>query len=205
MESGIQQLAEADALLLQRADAARTYGDDDRVPTIDEFVDFACPDCSVFHAERGDSLINRFVIGAGVNYRVRMYLIPRLMRGYQAAEAAYAAGALEGRSAFEGMMRLLLEHQEEWRYLLDPTPHFEEYARYLELPLDRFRELLERDAMAPLILSDIRMAQAMGVTGAPTFVFNRPGELTGEHSFYGNQPMSLFADYLERVGFPPPR
>ncbi len=192
-------------MLLQRADAARTYGEDDQMPTIDEFVDFACPDCAVFHVERGDSLINRFVIGAGVNYRFRIYLIPRLMRGYQAAEAAYVAGALAGRGGFEGMMRLLFEHQEEWRYLLDPTPHFEEYARHLGLPMEKFLELLGRDAMAPLILSDIRMAQAMGITGTPTFAFNRPGELTGEHTFYGNQPMALFAEYLQRVGFPPPR
>jgi predicted DsbA family dithiol-disulfide isomerase len=102
------------------------------------------------------------------------------------------------------MKRLLFENQEEWRHLLDPTPVFESYARRIGLPLESFRELLARDAMAPLILSDILRAQTAGVSGTPTFVFNRAGEFNGLIKFYGDQPLARFEEYLQLVRHPPP-
>jgi len=89
--------AAGDAELIARADAARTWGSDPSLPTIDEFVDMACSDCADFHMERGDSLLSRIVAGGRANYVVRIYPIPRLMRGYHAAEALLTAGAVGGK------------------------------------------------------------------------------------------------------------
>ena len=192
--------AAGDAELIARADAARTWGTDPTLPTIDEFVDMACSDCADFHMQRGDSLMAEIVVVSEANFVVRIYPIPRLLRGYHAAEALLTAGAIGGQAGFQGMLALLLSDQHTWADEVDPRETFTGYAGLLDLPVGTFRELLDRDAMAPLILSDFVRGQAVGVTGTPTFVFNPPGEYGGTHKFYGNQPIALFEEYLRRVG-----
>ena len=186
-----------DTRLIQQADRARMYGTDTTRVTVDEYVDYACPDCAAFHTERMDSLRAQFVDTGRVNFVVRFYPVPRLMRGYHAAEAALCAGGFGGRSAFEGMQQRLLREQETWRQLHDPRGQFVAYAETLGLPLDAFADCMERSAMAPLILGDVQLAQQAQVQGTPTFVYNVPGPYQGVVSFYGNQPMAQFQEALQ--------
>jgi predicted DsbA family dithiol-disulfide isomerase len=197
---GAQDAAAGDAELIQRADAARTWGTAEDRPTIDEFVDMACSDCADFHVQRGDSLMSMLVENGRANYVLRVYPIPRLLRGYHAAEALFTAGAIGGRRALTGMLNLLLFEQHTWSDLLDPRDRFVSFAERLGLDAERFAALLDRDALAPLIASDFVRGQALGVNGTPTFVFNRPGAYEGAVKFYGNQPLVLFETHLERVG-----
>jgi protein-disulfide isomerase len=190
--------ANADIELMQRADAARMVASETAQIMIDEFIDFACPDCRQFQLEKSDSL-QALVAEEDVIFVLRVYPIPRLLRGFQAAEAAFCAAAYLGRPGFWGMARQIFEHQSDWRFLLDPTPVFESYAGNIEVPMDEYRDCVTRDAMAPLIINDIRLASAAGVPGTPTFVFNKRDEFNGEERFYGVQPMSKFEESLERV------
>lgn len=190
--------ARADRQLLERADAARTVGTETAQIVIDQFIDFACPDCSNFHLQKADSLL-LLVNQEDLQLSIRFYPIPRLLRGFQAAEAALCAGAFIGQPGFFGMLQKLFEHQAEWRYELDPTPIFEGYAESVGLPLDEYRACAARDAMAPLIISDIRMAKDAQVPGTPTFVFNKRGEFTGDVQFYDVQPIARFREALEEV------
>ncbi len=194
----ITRMARTDIELIQRADAARMVASESAEVTLDEFIDFACPHCSAFHLQRADSLA-ALVEAEDLQFSIRVYPIPRLLRGFQAAEAAFCAGALAGRAGFLGMLDQLNRHQEAWRHLLDPTSIFEAYAANMELPMQEFSSCLARDAMAPLIISDIRLAKDAGVPGTPTFVFNKKGEFTGDEVFYDSQPMSRFRDSIERV------
>jgi protein-disulfide isomerase len=188
-----------DVELMQRADAARMYGTDTTRATIHEFVDFACSTCRAFYLERSDSLKARYVESGEVNLVVHTFVIPRLMRGYHAAEAAFCAGALAGRDGFEGMQRHLFTDQADWRAMRDPVPGFVAYADELGIPIEPFRDCLLRDAMAPLIMADMRTAGLARVTGTPTFVFLGPGQTNTEHQFYGNEPMVMFDQFLGRV------
>ncbi|UCC71830.1 MAG: thioredoxin domain-containing protein [Gemmatimonadota bacterium] len=190
--------ARSDIPLLERADAARTVGSETAVIVIDQFIDFACPDCTAFHMQKADSLL-AMVEEEDLRLSIRFYPIPRLLRGFQAAEAALCAAALVGRPGFLGMLQQLFEHQADWRYALDPTPVFDSYAEGIGVPLDRYRECAARDAMAPLIISDIRMAKDAGIPGTPTFVFNKRGELTGDVQFYDVQPMARFREAIEQI------
>jgi protein-disulfide isomerase len=194
----ITRMARSDILLIERADAARTVASESAEVTLDEFIDFACPDCSAFYLQRADSL-DALVEAEDLQFTIRVYPIPRLLRGFQAAEAAFCAGALADRPGFLGMVDQLHRHQEAWRHLLDPTSMFEAYAANLDLPTQQFTSCLARDAMAPLIISDIRLAMEAGIPGTPTFVFNKTGEFTGDELFYDNQPMSRFRESIERV------
>ena len=49
----------------------------------------------------------------------------------------------------------------------------------------------------------ILRAQTAGVSGTPTFVFNRTGEFNGLVKFYGDQPLARFEEYLQMVRHPP--
>ena len=66
-------------------------------------------------------------------------------------------------------------------------PAFEHYAREAALPLAAFRDCYTRDAVAPLIMTDLRLGGRYGATGTPTFVFVPPGRsATPADRFYGN-------------------
>jgi len=188
----------ADIPLLQRADSVRIFLSETAEVVIEEFIDFACSDCRQFHSQMGDSL-RTLVEDEDVTFILRVFPIPRLMRGYHASEAAFCAGALAGRSAFLAMVDRLFTYQTSWKPQVDPTPFFEAYAEDIGVPLAAFSNCLERDAMAPLIISDVRLASDYGVPGTPTFVFNKKEEFSGEEKFYGIQPMSRFMESIEDV------
>ncbi len=188
----------ADIPLIQRADTARIIGSDTAQVMIDEFIDFASPDCRQFHMEKADSL-QALVVEENAIFIIRVFPIPRLMRGFQAAEAAFCAAAFAGQPGFLGMLDQLFTYQNAWRGELDPTPFFEAYAEDLNVPLAEFRDCMKRDAMAPLIINDIRLAKDAGVLGTPTFVFNKTEEFNGDEKFYGVQPMSRFEESIENI------
>jgi protein-disulfide isomerase len=190
--------AGADIELLQRADAARSITTPTADVTIDEFIDFACSHCANFHLQRGDSL-QALVVAEDLNLAIRVFPIPRLLRGFQAAEAAFCAAAYTGRPGFTGMLKQLFENQAAWSQELDPTQIFETYARNLDVPLAPYRECVARDAMAPLIVNDVRIAKDLGVRGTPTFVFNQTGEFIGDEQFYSPESMALFLESIGRV------
>jgi len=190
--------ATADIPLLQRADSIRIFLSETAEVVVEEFIDFACSDCRQFHLQKADSL-RALVEDEDITFILRIYPIPRLMRGYHAAEAAFCAGALAGRSAFLSMVDRLFTYQTSWKPQIDPTPFFEAYAEDIGVPLAEFSNCLERDAMAPLIVSDVRMASDYGAPGTPTFVFNKKDEFSGSEAFYGVQPMSRFKESIDNV------
>lgn len=190
--------AGADIELLQRADAARSIATPTAEVTIDEFIDFACSHCANFHLQRGDSL-QALIVAEDLNLSIRVFPIPRLMRGFQAAEAAFCAAAYTGRPGFMGMLKQLFENQTAWSQQLDPTPIFETYARNVDVPLFPYRDCVARDAMAPLIVNDVRIAKDLGIRGTPTFVFNKTGEFVGDEQFYSPDSMALFLESIQRV------
>jgi protein-disulfide isomerase len=187
-----------DGDLLDRADAARTFGAgpggalDPAVPTIHEFVDFACPLCRDVFFARADSVKAAFVATGRANFVVRAYPIPRLLRGPHAAEAAFCAGALGGQPAFAHFQRRLLGEQANWRFLRDPEPLFRQFAAEADLDAEAFAECVARDAVAPLLFADTRLGVTLGAPGTPTFVVVAPGATEAADLFYGNVPMERF-------------
>jgi len=195
---GQYRLVESDADLLERADSSRRFGNGAAAVVIDEFFDFACPDCARFHATSRRDL-EGLVEQEGVLFVARTYPLPRLMRGFQAAEAALCAGALGGREAFAGMEDRLFAGLESWRRLADPTPEFGGYAEQVGVPMNEWRDCVARDAMAPLILSDIQQARSAGISSTPTFVFNPAGSSSGRIQVSGSDALPRFPEAIERA------
>ena len=207
--SALQQEAAAgialsmmDVEFLERADNSRIYMVDSTLARIDEFIDFGCPTCRSFYILRTDSLKATFVDTGRANFVVRMFPLARLMRGYHAAEAALCAGGLNDRQGFEAMQHRLYMNQSVWQPLQDPIPVFIQFAADINLPLEEFQACLIRDTVAPLILSDMNMAQLLAVEGTPTFVVNRGGELTGEVRLTGEEGIASFEEAVNRLSGP---
>ena len=207
--SGLQQelpaglaLSVVDVDFLERADNSRIYMVDSTLARIDEFIDFGCPTCRSFYILRTDSLKANLVDSGRANFVVRMFPLARLMRGFHAAEAALCAGGLNDRQGFEAMQHRLYMNQSVWQPLQDPIPVFLQFAADISLPLEEFQACLIRDTVAPLILSDMNLAQVLAVEGTPTFVVNRGGELTGEVKLTGEEGISSFEEAVNRLSGP---
>ena len=195
-------LSVVDVDFLERADNSRIYMVDSTLARIDEFIDFGCPTCRSFYILRTDSLKTSLVDNGRANFVVRMFPLARLMRGFHAAEAALCAGGLNDRQGFEAMQHRLYMNQSVWQPLQDPIPVFLQFAADINLPLEEFQACLIRDTVAPLILSDMNLAQVLSVEGTPTFVVNRGGELTGEVKLTGEEGISSFEEAVSRLSGP---
>ena len=192
-------LSMVDIAFLERADNSRIYMVDSTLARIDEFVDFGCPTCRSFYILRTDSLKASFVDAGRANFVVRMFPLPSLMRGFHAAEAALCAGGLNDRAGFEAMQHRLYMNQSVWQPLQDPIPVFLQFALDIGLPLEEYQACLIRDTVAPLILSDMNMAQLLAVEGTPTFVLNRGGELSGEVKLTGDDGIASFEEVVSQL------
>jgi protein-disulfide isomerase len=188
---------EADQELLARADAARRMGPPSAV-VVEEFFDYACPTCAEFHRRSGADL-EAFVEREQISFVAHPYPLPRLMRGFQAAEAALCVGALGGSEAFFDMHGRVLAGLEEWRPLLDPRPVLAGYAEQSGVDMSAWQDCVDRDAMAPLILADQGVARARRITGTPTFIFRRSDSELISAVLSNADAFAGFAQALERT------
>ena len=195
-------LSMVDVAFLERADNSRIYEVDTTLVRIDEFVDFGCPTCRSFYILRTDSLKTTLVDAGRANFVVRMFPLAQLMRGFHAAEAALCAGGLNDRAGFEAMQHRLYMNQSVWQPLQDPIPVFIQFAADIGLPLEEFQACLIRDTVAPLILTDMNLAQLLQVQGTPTFVLNRGGELSGDVKLSGEDAIASFEEAVTRLSGP---
>jgi Na+/H+ antiporter NhaA len=129
--------------------------------TLVEYGDFDCPYCG-----RAEPVIRELLADFG-DLRYVWRHLPLTDVHPNAELAAEAAEAAAAQGAFWEMHDLLLDHQGRLSYR-----HLEEYARELELDLERFRDEVRRHAHVPHIEEDVDSADISGVTGTPTFFIN---------------------------------
>lgn len=134
---------------------------------LEEFGDFECPPCAMFHpileqmeAEFGDKL--------QVTFR-EFPLVPMHRHAIAAASAAEAAG-LQGK--FWQMHKLIYEHQKEWKEQFDVRPVFEGYAKQIGLDVERFKRDVGSDLVAQRIFQDGKRGHSLGVKGTPAVFLN---------------------------------
>ena len=149
------------------AEPAHTLGPADAPVKIEEFGDFECPPCGMFHpileqmhAEFGDKL--------QITFR-EFPLVPTHQHALAAASAAEAAG-LQGK--FWEMHNLIYEHQNDWKKQFDVRPIFEGYAKQIGLDVDRYKRDMNGDLVAQRIFQDGKRGHSLGVKGTPTVFMN---------------------------------
>jgi protein-disulfide isomerase len=149
------------------AEPAHTHGPANAPAQLEEFGDFQCPPCALFHPileqmeeEFGDKL--------RVTFR-QFPLVPSHRHALIAASASEAAG-MQGK--FWQMHKLLYDHQKDWKDAFDSRPIFEGYAKQIGLDIDRYKRDMESDAVARRITADGRRGYSLGVKGTPTVFLN---------------------------------
>jgi len=149
------------------AEPAHTLGPANAPVRIEEFGDFECPPCGIFHPileqmreEFGDKL--------QITFR-EFPLVPTHQHALAAASAAEAAG-LQGK--FWEMHDLLYEHQNDWKKEFDVRPIYEGYAKQIGLDIDRYKRDMNGDLVAQRIFADGKRGHSLGVKGTPTVFMN---------------------------------
>ena len=151
------------------AEPAHTLGSPNARVQLEEFGDFQCPPCAMFHPvlkqmhqEFGDKILITFR-----NYP----LVPPHNNAVPAASAAEAAG-LQGKAKFWEMHALIYESQDKWKNLPDVRPLFESYAQQIGLDVERFKRDMSGEPVAQRIFLDGKRGRSLGVRGTPTVFLN---------------------------------
>jgi Na+/H+ antiporter NhaA len=137
-------------------------GPADAPVTLVEYGDYECPYCG-----QAEPIVRELLAEFEDDLRYVYRNLPLSdvhPHAQLAAEAAEAAGA-QGR--FWDMHDLLFANRER----LEP-PDLREYARQLQLDVERFAHKLHRRYYAPRVQRDVESADRSGVAGTPTFFVN---------------------------------
>jgi protein-disulfide isomerase len=149
------------------AEPAHVLGPANAPVHLEEFGDFECPPCGIFHpilqqmyAEFGDKL--------QITFR-EFPLVPTHQHALAAASAAEAAG-LQGK--FWEMHDVIYEHQADWKKEFDVRPVFEGYAKQIGIDVERYKRDMNGDLVAQRIFADGKRGHSLGVKGTPTVFIN---------------------------------
>jgi protein-disulfide isomerase len=101
-------------------------------------------------------------------------------QAFAAAKAASCAGA---QGKFWEMHDRLFSTQREWNGQADAAQRFARYALELGVDAAAYRDCIENERTAPIILNDVMQAAGAGVNGTPAFVINNQRILNGAIPF----------------------
>ena len=149
------------------AEPAHTKGPTNAPAHIEEFGDFECPPCGMFHPVL-EQMEQEFGDKLHVTFR-EFHLVPTHKHALAAASAAEAAG-MQGK--FWQMHKLIYDHQNDWKKEFDVRPIFEGYAKEIGLNIERYQRDLISDAVAQRIFMDGKRGHSLGVKGTPTVFLN---------------------------------
>jgi Na+/H+ antiporter NhaA len=149
--------------LVEDVDPDRDHirGPDDALVTLLEYGDFECSYCG-----QAESVVRELLSAEGdVRYVWRHLPLNDVHPSAQLAAEASEAAAAQGK--FWEMYDTVLRHQDalSMRDLVN-------YARGLDLDVDRFTDELRRRECAPRVSEDVATADESAVTGTPTFFIN---------------------------------
>jgi protein-disulfide isomerase len=149
------------------ADPPHTHGPANAPVQLEEFGDFECPPCGIFHPvlkqmeeEFGDKI--------RVTFR-EFPLVPTHQHALLAASAAEAAG-LQGK--FWEMHHMLYDRQNAWKTEFDVRPTFEGFAKEIGLDVERYKRDVGSDLVQQRIFQDGKRGHSLGVKGTPTLFMN---------------------------------
>jgi protein-disulfide isomerase len=149
------------------AEPAHTLGSANAPIQLEEFGDFQCPPCGMFHPIL-EQMRGEFGDKMRITFR-EFPLVPAHAHAVEAASSAEAAG-LQGK--FWEMHDLLYEHQADWKDKMDVSPIFEGYAKQIGLDIERWKKDMNSEQIAQRIFLDGKRGHSMGVRGTPTVFIN---------------------------------
>jgi len=149
------------------AEPAQTLGTANAPVQLEEFGDYQCPPCGIFHP-----ILEQMQQEFGDKLRITFRNFPLAQAHPHAVAAASSAEAAGLQGKFWEMHDLIYEHQAEWKDKTDVGPIFEGYAKQIGLNIERWKKDVGSEQIAQRIFLDSRRGQSMGVKGTPTVFIN---------------------------------
>lgn len=162
-----QDKAVVQSELLTVTDADYVSGPKDAPVTLVEYLDFECAACGAYFP-----LVQRLKQDFPDDVQVVTRHFPLTMhKNGMSSALAVEAAAQQGK--FQEMHDLLFAEQKKWGQKSAARPElFEEYARRLELDMERFQKDVTASATRERVARDISSGTKLGVTGTPSFFLN---------------------------------
>lgn len=156
---------QSDSKALERGDSYKISSTSAKV-TVVEFADFQCPACGQAHP-----IVKQIIeqYQGKINFVYRHFPLPQHQNAQLAAEAAEAAGE---QGKFWQMHDLLFENQSSWSEQSSALDIFVDYAKELNLDIDKFKKQVEDNKFADKIKRDVNDGRDLGVNATPTFFIN---------------------------------
>lgn len=180
-------------------------GDPDAPVTVQEFSDFLCPFCARHVAQTEPGLLEQHVKDGQVRFIFRDYPIvslhPTAPRGHQAARCV----AEQGAASFWAMHDRLFQEQAQWQSLPDPTEYLAGAAQAIGADMTAYAECMTSGRTVAAVDQGVAEAQTLGLTGTPSFRFNRTGN-EAAYTLVGAQPLDAFTQWISALaagGEPP--
>lgn len=176
------------------AEPAHTLGPATAPVHLEEFGDFECPPCGMFHPIL-EQMHQEFGDRLRITFR-EFPLVPTHQHALAAASAAEAAG-IQGK--FWQMHDLLYERQNNWKTTFDVRPIFEGYAKEIGLDVERYKRDVGGDLVAQRVFMDGKRGHSLGVKGTPT-VFLNGREVPFENLIVADKLRTVIQRELEAAG-----
>ena len=169
---------------------AYILGKADAPVTMVEFTDYECPFCRQFHNASFDELKRKYVDTGKMRYVSRDYPLPFHPRALPAAKVARCAGE-QGR--FWEMRHALITSA------LD-TETMVKLSKGMNLDVKALQACIADQRVDKALQDDIADADAMGVSGTPTFVLGRSdGDSVEGLRIVGAQPLATFESRIDAL------
>lgn len=177
-------------------DGAILRGDPKAKVAVIEYSEFQCPYCGKFAQETMPALAARYVDSGKVLWAFRHFPLEQIHPNALRAGMAGECAARQGK--FWQIHDVLFRNQAK----LDEA-NLDGYVKALGLKTEDFEACMKGPAESE-VRADMRAAQALGVTGTPTFLLGRV-ELDGRvkvlNRFSGALPLERFAQALDPLLF----
>ena len=164
-QSTNSSISSADILQMQSGDW--TKGNPNAPVTLVEYLDFECEACGAYYP-----LVKRLSeeYGEDILFISRYFPLPGHKNAMTSALAIESAGR---QGKYWEMHDLIFEEQIKWgeRTSADSTI-FEEYAKRLNLDMDRFNKDVNSNEVNDRVLRDRNSGNRLGVNGTPAFFLN---------------------------------
>lgn len=152
------------------------YGPDDASITMIEFSEYQCPYCKK-NAEIVKEILEKY--SKDIKYIFRDFPLDMHPNSRPAAYAAEAAGKQEKYYKYHNM---LFEMYSDWTDSTDPTNKFIEYAKLLELDIEKFQKDMNSQSIKDNIDKDFKYGTSLEITGVPVLYING-AQLVGAQTF----------------------
>lgn len=160
--------------------------------TLIEYSDYQCPACAYYHPIV-DSLKQEYGEDLDVVYKY----FPLNSHQYSAL-AARAAEAARNQGKFLEMHNLLFENQRQWSTSNNPISAIINYARELNLDMDKFTDELNATETQQIVMEEKQEGIKLGVNSTPTFYIN--GEKVEQNPNTYDAFKALVDEYMSETG-----